>query len=36
MMAVYMDCGFHYVRLDEQEHKDEGIYFDYIIVFSDE
>jgi len=35
MMAAYMDCGFHYMRLEKQEHKD-GIYFDYIIVFTDE
>jgi hypothetical protein len=36
MMAVYMDCGFHYMRLEKKEHKVEGIYFDYIIVFTDE
>lgn len=34
-MAVYMGCGFHYMRLEKQERKDEGIYFDYIIVFTD-
>jgi len=35
-MAVSMDCGFNYMRLGKQEHKDEGLYSDYVIVFTNE
>jgi len=31
-----MDCGFNYMRLEKQEYKDEDLYFDYVIVFTDE
>jgi len=31
-----MDCGFNYMRLEKQERKDEGLYFDYVIVFTNE